>query len=324
MQYELISQECFAEKLILSIRVEINFNYMDLPEVQSSYSETTDAVFSFHANAWVLTDLYTRDDYYDAAVRGFADDYIALVSSGGLYLPTDIRARQMQALVNTQLKAFSEKTNFPVKNSKASLCNVEIPSSTLLAASPIALNKAAIVSYAKSNAKKNPPARGTSGVPYYDFSQISGAWDCTNFVSHALLAGGAPQYDPGTSGITSTTYWYYRSTSNRSSSWAGVNELYSFLTNGSTVKGPKGQSISYAPYSTPTFVAGDILQCYSSSYGGWRHSTIITGTYPISSSLTGALITGRSGGSSGDVDMKAADKYPNESKRVIKVFGYYN
>ena len=36
-------------------------------------------------------------------------------------------------------------------------------------------------------------------------------------------------HDDGLSGIQGTDQWYYRSTSNRSSSWAGVNELYAFL-----------------------------------------------------------------------------------------------
>lgn len=31
-------------------------------------------------------------------------------------------------------------------------------------------------------------------IHYYDFSQLNNNYDCTNFVSHALLAGGATPY----------------------------------------------------------------------------------------------------------------------------------
>lgn len=67
-------------------------------------------------------------------------------------------------------------------------------------------------------------------MPYYDFSKIKNNYDCTNFVSHALLAGGAKPYKPsGATGIIGTG-WYYTNLDNRSSSWSGVSYLYSFLT----------------------------------------------------------------------------------------------
>lgn len=48
-------------------------------------------------------------------------------------------------------------------------------------------------------------------------------------------------YDTGNSGISSTG-WYFRSINNRSSSWSGVVNLYSFLTTNTTntTKGPAG------------------------------------------------------------------------------------
>ena len=56
---------------------------------------------------------------------------------------------------------------------------------------------------------------------YYDFSDLGG--DCTNFASQALYAGyGEMNYRP-------TFGWYYKDANDKSPSWTGVNELYSFL-----------------------------------------------------------------------------------------------
>ena len=66
------------------------------------------------------------------------------------------------------------------------------------------LNDAKIKTWVRNNFNKQNPSSGGKGVPYYDFSKISGNYDCTNFVSHALLAGGANVYKPsGSSGVSS-------------------------------------------------------------------------------------------------------------------------
>ena len=80
------------------------------------------------------------------------------------------------------------------------------------------LNYTAIKNWARQNFNKANPSSGGSGVPYYDFSKIKNNYDCTNFVSHALLAGGAKPYKPsGATGIIGTG-WYYTNLDNRSSS----------------------------------------------------------------------------------------------------------
>ncbi len=144
--------------------------------------------------------------------------------------------------------------------------------------------------WARSNYNKNQPTSSTSSVSYYDFSEITNAYDCTNFASHALLAGGAPMHDDGGSGIVGTSQWYYRNLSNRSSSWSGVTQLGSFLLRSnpsSTNIGPYAElmEVSYA-----NAYKGDVIQY---EYGGdstWDHSTIVT-------SYDGGVIhvTGRTG-----------------------------
>lgn len=56
---------------------------------------------------------------------------------------------------------------------------------------------------------------------YYDFERLGG--DCTNFVSQCLFAGcGVMNFAP-------VFGWYYRSASDRTASWTGVEFLYNFL-----------------------------------------------------------------------------------------------
>lgn len=136
------------------------------------------------------------------------------------------------------------------------------------------LTRSDIRDWARANYNKDNPKSSSSSVPYYDFSEIKGAYDCTNFASHALLAGGATLHDKGRSGIVGTDQWYYRSLSNRSSSWAGVNELYDFLTR----KNPGNNNIG--PYGTKKALTyenaflGDIVQGHNGKI--WRHSTVVT------------------------------------------------
>ncbi|NMA82995.1 MAG: hypothetical protein GX962_03915 [Epulopiscium sp.] len=190
------------------------------------------------------------------------------------------------------------------------------------------LDKKKIVSYALNNAKSSSPASGGLNVPYYDFSQISGNYDCTNFVSHALLAGGAVPYHTGGKGISSTG-WYYVNLNTRSSSWSGVPYLHSFIIN-NKIKGPAGHSFSYERFDMRDgypYEKGDILQFYSSSYGNWRHSTIVTGYYMAGDSneyQRGALVTGRTSNGSYNYNTIAETIYPGDRKRIIKLSGYYH
>ncbi len=71
------------------------------------------------------------------------------------------------------------------------------------------------VAYAHQWALSRNPA-------YLDFHLLGG--DCTNFVSQCLYAGCKAM------NFTPVYGWYYRSASDRTSSWVGVEYLYRFLT----------------------------------------------------------------------------------------------
>lgn len=140
--------------------------------------------------------------------------------------------------------------------------------------SETSLSRTKIRDWARENFNQDSPTSSTSSVSYYDFSKISGAYDCTNFVSHALLAGGATMHDDGLSGIQGTDQWYYRSTANRSSSWAGVNQLYTFLTRSNPSDTNKGPYATEKDLTYANAFLGDVVQGHNGST--WRHSTVVT------------------------------------------------
>jgi hypothetical protein len=203
-----------------------------------------------------------------------------------------------------------EKKEQMVFDAQANKSNDEID---LMAKTSLA--RSDIKDWARNNYNKNDPKSSNSSVPYYDFSELNNAWDCTNFASHAILAGGATMNDKGKKGITGTDQWYFRSSANRSSSWAGVNQLYDFLTRknpGNSNKGPYGtlKALTYANAYT-----GDIVQGHNGDI--WRHTTVVT-----KFENSKVYVTGRTGdGVYNDNDL-ATSIYGKQ--RLIYLEGNYN
>lgn len=117
-----------------------------------------------------------------------------------------------------------------------------------------AFDRDAAVAYARAWALRRHPA-------YYNFDPVGG--DCTNFASQCLYAG-APAMN-----TTPVTGWYYRSSSDRTASWTGVEFLYRFLVNNRGL-GPYGREASIDEAE-----AGDILQ-FGRESGRFYHSPVVT------------------------------------------------
>lgn len=321
LKFNLLSSEVIDEGVLLTIGTEASFNYVGM-QVQSGFGEISKMLFNFTDEGYILTDWFMPYDYYDEYTRGQVNNLNDINIKLG-----SPRIATKQAEIDDKLNAYySIEREVPaeinsINGDSSSAQNI----TTNATITP--LNKSAIATYAINNKALTTPASGGSNVPYYDFSQLIGNWDCTNFVSHALLAGGATVYDTNGSGISSTG-WYYRNLSNRSSSWSGVINLHDFLISNNT-KGPKGTSTSYTtfnPNNVYPYEVGDILQFYQSgSFNNWRHSTIITGYYNTSSSsvVLGALVAGRTSPGVYNNNQKASEIYPGENKRVIKLIGNY-
>ncbi|WP_427181598.1 amidase domain-containing protein [Paenibacillus sp. TC-CSREp1] len=325
LKYNLLSSEVTDEGILLTISTEASFNYVGVKE-QSGFGEVSKMLFKNTGSGLILSDWYMPYDYYDEYVRGEQNQLNTL---------TDIDAKPNNSLIAAKQEELNDKIMEYFFVDRELPTEIKPIDGERESAQPIttfatlsSLNKSSIANYAKNNKSKDQPSSGGAGVSYYDFSQIANNWDCTNFVSHALLAGGAIQYDTNNTGISSTG-WYYRNLSNRASSWSGVPNLYNFLVS-NTTKGPSGNGITYSTfkYNANTgypYQVGDVLQFYlSGSYNNWRHSTIITGYYETNTNLVlGALVTGRSAKNIYNDNQKAEEVYPGESKRVIKLTGYY-
>ncbi len=116
----------------------------------------------------------------------------------------------------------------------------------------------AAVAYARKWALGRNPA-------FYDFQNIGG--DCTNFASQCIYAGAKVM------NYTPVMGWYYRSASDRSASWSGVEYLYNFLINNRSV-GPYAHVVSQWEAKP-----GDIVQL-GTEQGDFYHSPVITAVTP--------------------------------------------
>lgn len=288
LTFNLLSSEVTKEGILLTISTEASFNYVGM-EVQSGFGEVSNVVFTYTDAGLTMSDWYMPDDYYDEFVRGSLD-HSSNLTMNSISESSNIAEKQTE-LEKKITDYFSVNREFPVE--MTSTDGVEATNQVITPLATLAsLNKTAIAN------------------------------------SHALLAGGAIPYDTNGSGISSKG-WYYRSLSNRSSSWSGVPNLHDFLVN-NTTKGPAGSATTYStfkynPNAGYPYAIGDILQFYlSGSYNNWRHSTIITEYYETNTALVlGALVTGRTGKGAYNNNQKAEEIYPGDSKRVIKLSGYY-
>lgn len=115
---------------------------------------------------------------------------------------------------------------------------------------------------AKEYAQKWALARNPA---YFDFENIGG--DCTSFASQCIYAGAKVM------NYTPVVGWFYRTASDRTASWTGVEYLYNFLTSNNSV-GP------YARVATRREAeVGDIIQLgnYNDEF---YHSLVITSIFP--------------------------------------------
>lgn len=183
------------------------------------------------------------------------------------------------------------------------------------------LDTNAMSSYAYDNASKVSPSSGDGITPYYDFSLITGNHDCTNFISHCLLAGGASKN-------VSANGWYYNTLSDRTPSWSNVNYLHNFLVRNSSTRGPKGVSSEYPAGNSLTSLysscrIGDLIQIKYKGASNYGHSTIVTGK---NLSQTTILITSRTSQSSYNKSAVLTKVYNSnavKSYRLVDLEGNY-
>lgn len=111
---------------------------------------------------------------------------------------------------------------------------------------------------------------------YANFNGSGG--DCTNFISQCLKAGGISQH-VGTA--YSGNCWYYKTSTNRSSTWTGANEFRLYVTGSSS-------KINMPTSSWGSVTYGDIIQLMNGSTAA--HSLIVSGVVYGSSGRSDILI----------------------------------
>lgn len=256
---------------------------------------------------WLICDIASGDDY----------DYVHRTQCAERYSFAPI-TEELLAKIDADIQSVMEKQKKELKNIEEPETVLEPNTSNLYLDD---LDTNAMASYAYNNAAKASPSSGDGVTPYYDFSLITGNYDCTNFISHCLLAGGASKN-------VSTNGWYYNSLSDRTPSWSNVNYLHNFLVRNSSTRGPKGVSSEYPAGNSLTSLysscrIGDLIQIKYNGASNYGHSTIVTGK---NLSQTTILITSRTSQNSYNKSAVLTEVYSSnavKSYRLVDLEGNY-
>lgn len=297
---ELKSKEETENGTLFTIWAEASFNYAD-SGVPAGFGRTAQVLVG---NGNKIVDMWINDGIEDC----FREEGI---EPSRIIWSESATAKERVSEISFCKQSFIKYEQEQMNASK--IYNEAVPSLNFASrlAAPSSLTTAQrnkMVTYALNNVAKKSPSSGNSSLvsTYWDFSQASSvAGDCTNFVSHCLLAGGATFNAPADykqrSLEPNSSYWYYYNTDRRASSWSDVETFYSFITKNNG-KGPKGTykvfSGKYAPNHGYEAVVGDIVQISYSGNGIYNHTMIITGV-TFENNYYNAHLTGRSGCYSG-------------------------
>ena len=293
LNFELLELEEAEHAHVYSVVVEESFNYADMLDLDSNSTSLVQVTIN-PSTQKILTANF--EDEYDLEMYSFAAELNSDIATNAAKL--NLAEKQ-----NNLYDKYEEFYRALFTNPEGALYIANMDNENIVQpAASNSLNKSAIVTWARNNYNKTNPSSGGSGVPYYDFATISGNWDCTNFVSHALLAGGAT---PNTSS-TGTSGWFYQSLNNRSTSWSGVAQLYTFLTRATTTTGPRATNLGMpTASSTPSYSPGDVVQFHNGSI--WRHSAIIDGYYTPEGTTVSFTYTDRTSSTSRNTGKKYGD-----------------
>ncbi len=291
---ELLEQEITQSSINLCLDVQVSFNYVG-NTTKSGLERCVQIVLSNDYNPQIL-DVFINDNV-DDYFRGDADLMSATYDCS--YWSDDT----LSLAIVSDISNISEAEYTNTDMSKVSFCetsaldksDIELVASASSAITTTQRNR--IVNYALANCDVDSPASGNSTLisKYYDFSQIAGNYDCTNFTSHCLLAGGAKFNE------TKNTGWYYKSMSDRTPAWSSVKSFHDFISNNSG-SGPQAKIKSftiYCPMSQMSCELGDIVQIDKGIDGVYDHNVVVTDFYKYNNYSYIAMVSGRSGSSSG-------------------------
>lgn len=329
--------ELLTDCIRFDVAVRVSFVYAGA-DFSSGYGERMTVLVSETADGYTISDIHDDYEPYFSSYREsttvsdpnywYSVDEEELIAWQQAKIASATASAAKQAEVQAEADALAaqmaaeqteEEANncsdfFLLEESTDSSIEPTSTSSTLYS-----LGKTYMVNWARANFNQENPITGNASlVPVYlDFSTLGENHDCTNFASHALLAGGAVFNQVGT---TNRTSWYYlgMNTNQRSTSWSGVEPFYDFLTT-NTVQGPAGYEVPYVVSSEQQFKLGDIIQL-TDSPTVWKHTTIITSFIGYK-----PLVTGRSSPDkyNDNVFVHVLQEVYDEAVRVIHLTGYF-
>lgn len=316
---DLLKEDTTQSSIKLCLSVKLSYNYVG-STIKSEFERCVQIVLSNNDVPQILDVIINDnvDDYF----RGETD--IMSTEYDSSYWANDTLS--LTAVSNIMCVAETEKANIEesteLLSTSSSLIEYETKRLASTSSAITAIQRNKIVNYALANCDFVSPTSGNSALipQYFDFSQYSGNYDCTNFTSHCLLAGGAKFNE------TANTGWYYKSMSNRTPAWSGVEYFYNFISS-NTGDGPQAEIKSlttYCPMNQMTCELGDIIQIDRGKDGNYDHNVVVTGFYSYNSYSNNAMISGRSGSSNGlskwfDKNVVYIEEYPiaTNSCRVI-------
>lgn len=328
------AQECNGS-ILLDIAVKASFRYKYYGR-NSSIGDETLVIVGYEDGKYVIKDWYTFLDSFDVFARG----ELATVNDPNYWDILLLSEEQTQILKEESQRIYQYFTDMKAEMSSN---NDEVPvlqeqESVSVASTSYSINKTALVNWAKVNYDEVYPISGRpSLVGYDDYSEIgTNNWDCTNFASHSLLAGGAVMdYYPNATGVIDEEdkYWFMINSDVRSRSWSGVGDFYNFITTCSAADGvndaeigPYGKGLPYANTVGNIYLyeEGDMIQFSNGSR--WSHTSIIVGFANIigSDNEKEPIIVGRSSPVVIDDFIRQSERNVGYDRRILKILGYYN
>lgn len=155
-------------------------------------------------------------------------------------------------------------------------------------------NSGVAVAYAKAHF--NTPYNTNKGNLFPNFDGVLSGGNCTNFISQAILAGlvgsttiktiydQRKEFDADKSSSQNIPQWYFFSTNDRGSAWAGADNLYQYARNNKASY--KGLHFSYVTHDTPSkyldygaVKTGDVVFADWTGDGRIDHSMLVTGKH---------------------------------------------
>lgn len=318
--YDIVKWYAEDNILVCHVNAVVKFQYSDCDE--SSLVGEVIQIAIKNPQLPIVFDWYNADPAsFDSAVRGYGLDICDSTNLINNFNEQIIRTKSDEVLTTTTI-AYNEmnclqETGFNVTQNQLETTSGGATSKSEASTRSLVFDawmdsRTRAVYYANyivSNSATPIPCNSS-------YSYGSFTYDCTNFISHCMLAGNFSMKSGTNLGEDG---WFYNSMSSRSSSWSGVNSFYRFVKNNTSTAGPKKSYINECfinPKVTSTTSStqaksGDIIQIKYNTvnaygYPDFGHSTLV---HRISDT-SDIMITYRTSNDSKGTNVKLAEKYP--------------